>query len=117
MSIVIYQKSPDNFFISTRLNFVNYIVLYLKPYQTLKNLSVRSASKSQIYCGLIIVWKGIHFGLTTNRTGVKVHPVRSTVNLSLGRASTVSQTQIGLGLRVYPSTTQGCCTAQIKSWQ
>ena len=35
------------------------------------------------------------------------------LSLSFERASTPGETQTGLGPRVYPFTTPGCCTAQI----
>ena len=42
----------------------------------------------------------------------------SSLLLSLfGRASTPDQTQTGLGPRIYPFTTPGCCTAWIRCWQ
>ena len=37
--------------------------------------------------------------------------------LLFGRASTLGQTQTGLGSRVYPFTTAGCCIAWIRCWQ
>ena len=39
------------------------------------------------------------------------------LHLSFEEVSTPGQTQTGLGPRVYPFTTPGCCTAWIRCWQ
>ena len=36
---------------------------------------------------------------------------------SFGKVSTPGQTQTGLGPRIYPFTTPGCCTAWTRCWQ